>query len=190
MPRRLLIVLIIFAALVIFAVALLIVVDRSPSLKNAVYRISNQTDKNAAIVPIGNANTNAAVTDPQAADRAAVTYVARNFAEIYGSGNNENDFANLTDAQTWGTDNFNGYLQRTIAQSRLTLDTSTYQGTVTKALVINVANLAAGTAKVTVGTQRVDTIGVNERTYNQEIYIDLVKQGDLWKVNAAAWQVL
>lgn len=187
MPRRLIIVLIVFAALVIPTVILLFVVDRNPGLQNIVHQVTNTNGASNGNVNQPTTNTNASADNP---DQTAVIYVSRNFAETFGSGNNENDFAHLVAAKIWGTQNFNQFLDRTITQGRLTEPTTPYHSFITKAVVIDVTKLAATTAAATIDTQRVELLDDKETVYYQKLLIDLVKVGDDWKVNAAFWQAL
>lgn len=183
MPRRLRFILITLAVLVVPAVIILLLVDRSPTLSNTVLRLANQsTNVN------GNTNTptntNAVQADPEAI---AVEYVARNFSETYGSGTNQNDFAHIEQAKLWGTENFNSFLDRTANQERATLVTTPYHGIVSQALVVQVTNRTATSAAATVSLQRTETIDQDERTYTQDLLLNLVKVGTDWKINAAAW---
>lgn len=182
MRRRLIIAAIIFAALVVPAVILLFVVDRSPALQNAINGFNNS---NTNTTTNSSANTNTEAVDPETND---ITYVARNFAEVYGNESTENNFANLVDAQAWGTQSFNDFLNRTIALNRSAPPAETYRGITTKAIVIDITNKTLLTASVSVGTQRVETIDQAETDFYQKIFLDLVKVADDWKVNAAAWE--
>src|SRR5688572_5307841 len=112
MRRRLIIAAIIFGALIIPAIILLFVVDRSPALQNAINGLNN-AETNSTTNTVSNTNTE--TVDLELND---ITYVARNFAEVYGNESTENDFANLQDAQVWGTQSFNEFLNRTIALNR------------------------------------------------------------------------
>ncbi|MBI2984262.1 MAG: hypothetical protein HYY50_01410 [Candidatus Kerfeldbacteria bacterium] len=186
MPRRLLIILIALAALIIPVLIVLIAVDRSPQLQNTVLKLSN-TNQAASNTnaPAANGNTNAAT--PETAEATAIRFVARNFTETYGSGTNQNDYVHLTAAKSWGTKSFNDFLDRSAAQQRLTTATQPFHGIVTKALVLTISQQSSQTASLTVSTQRKETIDQKTEVYYQDLYLDLVKEGDDWKVNAASW---
>jgi hypothetical protein len=169
-------------ALVGLGTGIILLVNKSPSLQNVVLKLSNTADETNAN-QLANQNTNPAPTETPEQQR--LIYVARNFAEQFGSGTNQNNSANLREAQQWGTKNFNDYLNRQIALG--SCPSTPYRATVTKVLVVNITKQATTTAAVTIGAQREETIDQAVTTYTQNLLIDLLKQGDDWKVNAATW---
>lgn len=186
MRRRLIIISIAVLVLVIPSIVIVWLVNRSPRLQNAVLKVANvNTSTNTNSIA---SNTNTTVSDPQAVDRAAVIYAARNFAERYGSESNQNDFANIVQAEAFCTDAYTAQLNATMAQQRLTLKTTPFTSTVTKALSISVTALTGSTANVTVGTQRQETIDRTERVYYQDLVVQVVKDGNSWKISGATWQ--
>jgi len=187
MRRRIIVIIIAVLILVIPAVIALIIVKRSPKLQNVVLKVANVNTVANTNSAAANVNT-VKVTDPQAKDRQAITFVSRNFAEQYGSGSNQNNFANLIDAETFGTPNFNTSLDRSIAQQKTTLKTTPFTSTITKALSITISGLTASTATVVVTTQRQETIDRSVRTYYQDLLLQMLKVGADWKVNGAGWK--
>ncbi len=183
MSRRLLIISIALAVLIIPAIIVLFLVDRNPSLQNAVEKIANTNSANVEVINT-NLNTNQA-EDP---DAVAIRYVARNFTEEYGNESNQNNFANLEASKNWGTSNFNSFLDRTISQGRINQTITPYHALTTKVIVISITNQTSGNAAVTVDTQRVETTGTDETVKTQKLFLDLVKQSDEWKINAASWE--
>ncbi|MBI5467211.1 MAG: hypothetical protein HY975_03285 [Candidatus Kerfeldbacteria bacterium] len=183
MPRRLLIIIIAFVVLIGGSLAVILAVNNSPTLQNTVQRIAN-LPRNTTNTVATNTTSPTATAD---ADRARVIFVARTFAEIYGSGSNQNNFSNLTDAQAYSTKTFASVLQAQIAQGRLTNVTTPYHGFVTKTLVVNFTKLTTTTASVVVSTQRDETLDVQSKTYTQNLEIQLQKTGGEWQVNAAQW---
>ncbi len=186
MRRRIIIIVASLVVLVVPAVLIILAVHRNPQLQNTVLKAANVNQT------VANANTVTNTTphvDPRASDRAAIIFVSRNFAERFGSTSNQNNFANFTQAETYGTVSFNQALDRGLAQQRLTLSTTPYTATVTKALSMSINTLSATTANVTVSAQRHETIDRTERTYYQDLILEMVKVGSDWKVNAASWKV-
>lgn len=182
MPRRVLLIGIALVVIIVPAIVILMLVDRNPDLQNRIENIANRNT--------GTANTNQIVSNSNTEEDPtleSIRYVSRNFAEVYGNESNQNDFKNLIDAQVWGTANFNEFLNRTIAQGRLTQESDPYHAFTTKAVVLTVTRQASTTASLTVSTQRTETTGDTEDTYYQDLFLDLVKQGEDWKINAAAW---
>lgn len=190
MNRRLAIILGIIAAVVVIAVAVTIAVNSSPRLQNLVLKVANRNSSGATNTP-GATNT-AAVNinkpvDPAATDRAAVTYVARNFTEMYGSYSNQ-EATNLQDVQVWGTKRLNDQLKQALADKSKLPPASSYQSFVTQALVMKITKLTTAAASVTVSTQRTETVDLDEKTYTQDLNLELVKTGKDWKVDAAIWR--
>lgn len=188
MRRRLLIMIVIAAVLVIGAIAVVFFVDRNPALQNSVLQIANI-----------NVNTNSGVNTNQppantntAADQDLVKreYAARNFTESFGSGTSQDNFANWEKTKPFVTDTFGAFLDRSLAQQRQANLTGAYRAYITKALVVTTTKSTATTASMTIGTQRQETIDTVTTTYYQDLLLDLVKVGDDWKVNAAAWNPL
>lgn len=186
MSRRYLIMVIGAAALILATIILVLIINRDPELQNRVLNLANiptntsgGTNTNAAVV-----NTNAPV-DP---DQAARDYTARNFAESYGSGSSEDNFSNWEKAKPFATASFNGFLERTRNQQRQETLSGPYHAYLTKTLVVTTNAASATTANMTVGTQRQETIESETTTYYQDLVLDLIKVGDDWRVNAAAWK--
>lgn len=185
MPRRLLIILIAAAVLIVGAIAVVWFVNRSPSLQNRVERLANLNTNTASTA---NANTAPNNTNTAAdADLVAREYAARNFAESYGSGTSQDNFSNWEKTKPFTSQSFAAFLDRTLNQQRQANLTGPYRAYLTTALVVATTATTATTARMTIGTQRQETIASETMTYYQDLLLDLVKVGDDWKVNAAAW---
>lgn len=186
MRKRLLIILIAVAVLVVPIVIAVFVINRSPGLQNTVLKLANITTNDNINAP-ANTNNGLNVNAAAAADLTAITFVSRNFAETYGSGSNQNGGSNIVAAEQWASRSYVDVLKREI--SRLTNSpTAKYTATTTRALVVNVTKQTASTAAVTVGTQRQETVDKQVTDFYQDIFIDLVKDNSGWKVNAAKWK--
>lgn len=167
------------------SVAVVLVVRKSPALQNTIYKVANV---NAPAV-----NTNQAVTNvnaPVAADtnRSQINYVARNFAERFGSGSNQNQGSNYMAAQEFGTKAFNTYLTTLANQEKNKTTTGKYHGYISRVLTITITKLNTLTASAVLGMQRQETLDTTTKNYNQNLSIELQKVGSDWKIDAAAWQ--
>lgn len=182
MPRRLLYVLIGLVVLIGGSIAVVLLVNKSPKLQNAVYQISNVSHPTTTAKKGVSTNTNVA-----SADRVQVIYVARTFAEQFGSGSNQDNFSNIIAVQSLATKSYADYLRAQVAQGRLHNVTVPYHGYVTKALVITITNLTPTAAAATVSTDRQETIGPKTTEYHQDLQVQLVKTGTAWQVNTATW---
>lgn len=188
MPRRLVIILVIAAVLIIGAVAVVFFVDRSPALQNTVLQIANVNTNTSTTTNTNTSlpNTNVSV-DTEAIKR---EYSARNFTESFGSGSSQDNFANWEKTKPFVTASFGAFLDRTLSQQRQANLSGAYHAYLTKTLVVTTTRSNASTASMVIGTQRQETLESSTTTYYQDLLLDLVKVGDDWKVNAASWKPL
>jgi hypothetical protein len=183
MSRRLIIIAIALIVLIGGSVLVVWLVNRSPSLQNAVYQATN-TKPAYIIANTVVANTNVAVISP---DKPAIKFVARNFAERFGSWSNQNDASNLVAAKAYATTSYAAYLDKQIQKTKATPVAAEYSGTITKALVFTFLKQTAALASIQVTTQQEVTTGSTTITQTKNLLIELVKVGEDWKVNAAVW---
>lgn len=187
MPRRLLLIIVVAAALILSVVALVWFVNRSPSLQNRVLQIAN-LNTNTTVANTNtqaqNSNTNTTVDS----DEVAREYAARNFSESFGSGSSPDNFANWEKAKPFITESFSSFLERAFAQQRTVTLSGPYHAYLTKALVVTTTKTTATTASMVISTQRQETLDTTTTTYYQDLLLDLVKVGEEWKINAAAWK--
>lgn len=188
MSRRPLIIVIAAAGLIVGAIAIIFLVNRSPALQNKVLDLANINAANTNVQNINTApaNTNT-VADP---DKAAREYVARNFSESFGSGTSEDNYSNWAKTRPFVTASFGAFLDRTQTQQRQGNLSGPYHSYLTKALVVVTTKSASTTAAMTVSTQRQETIVTETKVYYQDLLLDLLKVGNDWKVNAATWRPL
>ncbi len=185
MSRRLIIIISASVILIVPAIVIILLVNRNPKLQNTILKVANI---NQAVTNTTTTNTNTPA-NALAKDREAAVFVARSFAERFGSGSNQNNFSNLILAETYGTKSFNDSLNRSIAQQKLTLKTTPFQSTITKAMSISVGSFTTTSGHLTVTAQRQETIDRAVRVYYQDLILEMLKVGADWKVNAASWKV-
>lgn len=165
------------------SLTVIFLVNRSPSLQNVVNRLANtgsgNTNTGAPVAP-----TNTVIVSP---DRQTITYVARNFAERFGSGSSENGGSNLLEAKAYATNSYQEYLDDQVAAIRARPPVA-YTGTVTRALAFDFLQLNTLNASVVVSTQQTTTTDAGAKTSTRDLLVDLVKVDGEWKVNAAAWK--
>lgn len=114
---------------------------------------------------------------------------AKGFTERYGSFSTEAQYANLRDVMPMMTAAFAAETQRTIANAPAATE---YYGVTTRAVSVTVSLLdeTAGTATVTIGTQRQETKG-SARTSTvryQDLILTYQRVGTDWKVSSATWR--
>lgn len=112
------------------------------------------------------------------------------FAERYGSSSSQSDFNNLRDLEVFMTDGMRARSEQYIATEQAKPASTSYEGTTTKAVVLNMESFdaAAGIAKVTVKTKRQEKKdGAETRSYDQSLALTLKKVGNEWKVDSAEW---
>ena len=113
---------------------------------------------------------------------------AKTFVERYGSYSNEAEFQNLIDVFPLMTASFVETTQGFIDSSTLPEE---YYGVTTKVITVNSESLdeEAGTATLLLTTQKEEASGSvgNVNVRYQDIRLDMLKQGGVWKVNLASW---
>jgi len=133
------------------------------------------------------------VRDTKDLGEAGIKILAVSFAERFGSFSNQAGYGNIKDLKVfmsqkmtvWAED----YINNEIIKHP---DTSAYYGITTKAIAEDAGqyNDQAGTASVTVSTQRLESTGNpgSDRKFTQQIIINFVKEDNKWKVDSAFWQ--
>lgn len=183
MRRHLIIAGIAIIALVVIGGGAALLVDRSPSLQNAIEQRANLNRTTTNI----SQNTNTQPVAKPDPDRETILFVSRNFTEQYGSSTSDDGYAGVLRAADWTTAAMRTQLQNFVNTQRAGGGT-TYRSTLTKALVLSVTRQTVTAATVRIDTERQETIGADVQTYNQTLTVGLVKQGTDWKVDAAVWQ--
>lgn len=120
---------------------------------------------------------------------ASVQTAAKIFTERYGSYSSEANFANLTDVLPLMTEAFAAKTRAYVETAQAPTD---YYAVTTHVVTIAVDGQddAAGTARVTVTTQREEAKGsVQDASVRyQDLVLTLLKENDAWLVSSATWQ--
>jgi flagellar basal body-associated protein FliL len=119
--------------------------------------------------------------------------LAASFAERYGSYSNQANYQNMLDLKIFMTASFQQATDDSIRQmAAKNTDHRVYYGITAKAVSQKVLQFdnAAGTAKVSISTQRREATGTTDNftAYPQDILISFVKQAGAWEVDNAVWQ--
>ncbi len=118
-----------------------------------------------------------------------VVALAKTFVARYGSYSNEADFANLKDVVALASVSFAAELQKTIDTAQAPEE---YYGVSTQVVTVTIdeKDEEAGTAQVTITTQREEAIGSPQDTQvtYQDIVLTFVMEEGTWKVDSATWQ--
>jgi len=129
--------------------------------------------------------------EPEPVDqRASLRSLAAAFAERYGSYSNQGDFENLEELQALMTDALAAQTDSFIAGARAEgSGTAEYVGVTTRAVNTTISgyNEDQGLGTVTVKTQREEITSQGSRIYYQDLVLDFVREGELWKVKTAQW---
>jgi hypothetical protein len=122
--------------------------------------------------------------------RSSLRSLASAFAERYGSYSNQGDYENLEELQVLMTDKFSQETAGFIRQSRaVDPGVATYIGLTTRSLNTTIRGLdeLAGRATVIVNTQREEISARGGRVFYQEISLEFIREGEIWRVNSATW---
>ncbi|MFA6304253.1 MAG: hypothetical protein WCV73_04005 [Patescibacteria group bacterium] len=157
------------------------------------------------VAPVNN-NNNATTTLPQVNKGAiplvpkitlkpqeqAVSTVARNFAERFGSYSTDSQMVNLDELGLISTAKMQTTLVLLKTELKKQYDPAKgFYGVSSRALKIAINDLDEnqGTAQVTVSLQRSERKdGAVDYVYYQDVVLSLVKSGDVWLVDSAKWQ--
>ncbi len=125
-------------------------------------------------------------------DAAAALRVARVFIERYGTYSNRNDFENIINVKPFMTSGFQKESDALIAKSGglNAKNTDPFYGITTTVLSVKSEQYSERkAAQVRVSTQRSEIKGTNEqRTFMQEVLVNMVYSDGSWKVDQIAWQ--
>lgn len=142
-------------------------------------------------------STTVSASVPEASEeeklRSSISRLAAAFAERYGSYSNQGNFENLLDLESLMTGKMWAETENFIKQNKTTIGgNSVYFGVTTKALSVNIGSIdeGAGTAEITVGTQRRESSGSmadNSVIKYEDLELTFLKVNGEWKVDAATW---
>lgn len=120
---------------------------------------------------------------------ASLQSASKTFAERYGSYSTEANFANLTDVLPLMTKEYAAKTEAYVASATAPTD---YYGVTTRVITVTVdaEDETAGTARVTLTTQREETSGnvQNVRVKYQDLVLNFAKESGEWKVSLATWE--
>ena len=113
--------------------------------------------------------------------------VAGSFAELFGSYSNQGDLSRLDDLKFYVTP---AYLERISKLSGSINDNYTvYSGHTARAIATQILIMEESRAVMMITTMRFDiNADGTQRSYNQNIKVELVKSARSWKVDNAVWQ--
>ena len=111
----------------------------------------------------------------------------------YGSYSNQTNYENLEALYVFMTPALQDTTRAFVAAEReKQRDTSIYYGITARGLSVKTASLdeGGGNASFLVSTFRKETIGSggNVKTFQEELVVDMRKDGDAWRVDQAIWQ--
>ena len=163
---------------------------------------ANTAAANSNRVATTNTTVSAPVTlnvtgGPEAPRRSAteqeLARLASAFAERYGSYSNQTNYENLEALYVFMTPALQDATRAFVAAEReKQRDTSIYYGITARGLSVKTASLdeGGGNASFLVSTFRKETIGSggNVKTFQEELVVDMRKDGDAWRVDQAIWQ--
>jgi multidrug efflux pump subunit AcrB len=160
---------------------------------------TTKTNVNVVALPpvIPPNSTTVSATVPEASQeeklRSSISRLAAAFAERYGSYSNQGNFENLLDLKSLMTEKMQTETDNFIRQAEISAgDSASYFGVTTKAISVNIVSIdeGAGTAEITVGTQRRESSGSmanNSAIKYENLELTLWKISGEWKVDAAKW---
>lgn len=159
--------------------------NNAPGNANVAANTTIVQNTNTAAPPLTNAQT------AELKDRDAITALAVLFTERYGSYSSETVGVNVDELALFMTDKEKGAARNYVSQEKAKYARSDVSVSVlTKALSPSITALVVGkSATVKVATQRQEQPrGAEVVVTRPTLALQLVKQGDQWKVDAAVWE--
>ena len=119
--------------------------------------------------------------------------IAFSFAERFGSYSNQTDYGNIEDLKGLMNEGMKLWAVGWVNDLREIDYSGSYYGVSTKALAGKIVTFdhVKGEASILVTTKRRESEGTlsNYKEYLQDVLINFVKEGDVWKTSGAFWQV-
>jgi len=121
---------------------------------------------------------------------ASVGAVAKTFVERFGSYSNQSGYLNFTELKALTTETFAAWLQSSyVPKLKKEHDPAGYYYEIsTAAPVLTPGEQSATAAKFVITTQRIEKTDNAEKTFQQDIVLELKKVGEEWLVDGAYWQ--
>lgn len=191
MNKKIIIVIIVFAVLILIAFFILWLLGFWQKPTNTNLNTNKTANVNLVVNTQVNNNVNAVSVTSDDKVKAELSRIANSFVERFGSYSNQSNFENvdslrvyMTDAMTKWSDDF------VKAYRKNNPDTSIYFGITTKAISTKLTNFSDKEADFTITTQRKESTGTtdNAKVYYQDISVKFAKEQGVWKVNEAQWQ--
>lgn len=191
MNKKIIIVMIVFAVLILIAFLILWLLGfwQKPTNTN----LNTNKAANANLVVNTQVNMNANVEPVKSEDKvkAELSRIANSFVERFGSYSNQSNFENVSSIRVYMTENMKKWSDDFVkAYRQNNPDTSIYFGITTKAISTKLTGFSDKEAAFTITTQRKESTGTtdNARVYYQDISVKFAKEQGVWKVNEAKWQ--
>ena len=132
------------------------------------------------------------IAPPTVAEKqaASIGAVAKTFVERFGSYSNQSGYSSLAELEALSTESFAAWLQSNyVPKLKKEHDPAGYYYEIsTEAPMIASVEQSAAAAKFIVTTQRIEKTDNGEKTFQQDIVLDMKKIGDEWRVDGAYWQ--
>ena len=189
--KRLIVVLLILLILLLLVIWLLFVLfSKPPSVESPVVTTAPIVEEPKILTPRPTISDQELETEREARTVSAdVVSLSKSFITRYGSYSNEANFANLTDVLPLMSAQFAQQTREFIQTAEVP---QTYYGVSTTVITVRVdeKDEEAGSANVTITTQREEAVGSPQNTSVkfQDVILTFVMEEGSWKVDSATWQ--
>jgi len=198
--KRILVFLIVLALLIggAFAYYYFFISKQEPAF-NANQPVNGNVNVNGGQLPQSNDNNNQntnrpapVVVDPITQAKNSLVPLAISFVERFGSYSNQSNFSNIIELKPFMTSKMSRWADDYINKLKQETGSSlVFHGFNTRVLKTDFISFDKdSSATIMLSTQREEQTGsrVNSRTFYQDIKLELVKEGGVWKVAGAYWQ--
>jgi hypothetical protein len=131
------------------------------------------------------------ISDEQV-QNASIKTVARTFSERFGTYTNHSKFESIKDLVPMMTNSMSSWVEDFYIPGlveQYPIDEGFYR-IVSRVPVANIVEQTASSSTVLLSTERTETVGGEDVVYNQDLTLEMVKQGESWLVDGAYWEKL
>ena len=194
--NKILITLVIIAAILFVAIAVIAPRVKTPGNANAVNSPANSENANFSYINLSAnvaiPNSTPVIVTEKPSTQSTLEAIARTFAEKFGSFSTMGNFENIYDVEFFMTADMKEWAKKYIVDNAVEPGAEFY-GVTTRALKTEIVVMDDDEtqAQIVVTTQREETRGSITGRSNiiyQKIAIDFLKIENEWKVNAANWR--
>ena len=137
--------------------------------------------------PMENVNTNEKIVNTKEQAKTDAINIAKFFVEMIGSYSPSARFQNVIDAQPMMTKDMFNWSEDFMKRNLVDLDNN-QESITTKVFKVEILSFDDTQTKIVLTTRRSKIASNEETNYSQDVEVEMVKAGGVWKVNKLLWK--